>query len=330
MISPKPSQSLGVKVQSKLEQLSEPQGELEKDLSPLVRSAMQIGTGVRTELATAASVPVEVDEDPEVNLFPPPLPQPRICLWKYLDLHSMHQLEKTASVEEMREVLAKLLEIDWPEQSLRDAVTLDLFSHALIFCHQQSFSLEQTSAACALLQDLHQACVATPLGNVEECYRYFTTALFSHGVRRPPFSIDLFKKEQLLALADYVVNTYFRHFKLYKYVFTPQVRLDLSLTYMGLQPPKPWPAEKEGQEADQQAATQQEEEPETVAQPVREPGQVCHLRTYIKTQVHKELGQLQQLAEEQLKASEERLSSKLTALERPSQVPPSKGKNKMK
>lgn len=41
--------------------------------------------------------------------------------------------------------------------------------------------------------------------------------------QRPPFSIDLFKEEQLLALADYVVNTYFRHFKLYKYVFTPQV-----------------------------------------------------------------------------------------------------------
>lgn len=85
--------------------------------------------------------------------------------------------------------------------------------------------------------------------------------------QRPPFSIDLFKEEQLLALADYVVNTYFRHFKLYKYVFTPQVlrwgvgtpvqglpaspclplspivpscqvRLDLSLTYVGLQPPK--------------------------------------------------------------------------------------------
>ena len=42
--------------------------------------------------------------------------------------------------------------------------------------------------------------------------------------QRPPFSINLFKEEQLLALADYVVNTYFRHFKLYKYVFTPQVR----------------------------------------------------------------------------------------------------------
>ncbi|XP_063082917.1 cilia- and flagella-associated protein 119 isoform X5 [Cavia porcellus] len=262
----------------------------------------------------------------------PPLPQPRICMWKYLDIHSMHQLEKTASVEEMREVLAKLLEIGWPEQSLQDAITLDLFSHALIFCHQQGFSMEQTSAACALLQDLHKACVATPLGNVEECYRHFTTALFCHGVRRPPFSIDLFKEEQLLALADYVVSTYFRHFKLYKYVFTPEVRLDLSLTYMGLQPPKPWPeskTEKEGQGAEEQAAIQQEE-PETVAQSEQEPSQVCVLRTYIKTQVNKELGQLQKLVEEQLKASEERLSSKLTTLERPSQVSSSKGKNKIK
>lgn len=166
---------------------------------------------------------------------------------------------------------------------------------------------------------------ATPLGNVEECYRSFTSVLFCHGVRvsspdgnpaspptssaqsharhpprplratwaplllgcrgfgakssnspclpqRPPFSIDLFEEEQLLALADYVVNTYFRHFKLYKYVFTPQVlgrgprrppsfpfppcrcppqlpssssqvRLDLSLTYLGLQAPQLLPEE---------------------------------------------------------------------------------------
>lgn len=56
-------------------------------------------------------------------------------------------------------VLAELLGLGCPELSLRDAITLDLFSHALIFCRQQGFSLEQTSVACALLQDLHKACV---------------------------------------------------------------------------------------------------------------------------------------------------------------------------
>ena len=59
-------------------------------------------------------------------------------------------------------------------------------------------------------------------------------------------------------------------------------------------------------------------------------GQVSILRAYIKNQMNKELRQLQQLVEEQLKASEERLSSKLTTLERPLQLPPGKGKNKTK
>ncbi|XP_022443978.1 coiled-coil domain-containing protein 189 isoform X4 [Delphinapterus leucas] len=330
MIRRKSSQFQGLKMQSELEQHYELRREPKKDLRSLDESATRMGTGVHTESGTVASV--NADEDPAADLFPPPLPQPRICIWKYLDIHSMHRLEKTANVEEMREVLAELLGLGSPAQSLRDAITLDLFSHALIFCRQQGFSLEQTSTACALLQDLHKACIATPLGNVEECYRYFTSVLFCHGIKRPPFSINLFKEEQLLALADYVVNTYFRHFKLYKYVFTPQVRLDLSLTYMGLQAPKLWPKDEtekeEGEEVEEQALTPDEEEPETVVQPEPEPSQVSILRAYIKTQMNKELEQLQQLVEERLKASEERLSSKLTALERPLQLPPGKGKNK--
>ncbi|XP_019484077.1 PREDICTED: coiled-coil domain-containing protein 189 isoform X4 [Hipposideros armiger] len=330
MIRQKSSLFQGLRMQSELVQPSELWREPE-DLSSVEESATLVGTGVRTELGTTASV--GADEDPAVNLFPPPLPRPRICMWKYLDIHSMHRLEKTANTEDLMEALAELLGLGFPQRGLRDAITLDLFSHALIFCRQQSFSPEQMSAACALLQDLHQACVATPLGNVEECYRYFTSVLFCHGVRRPPFSINLFKEEQLLALADYVVNTYFRHFKLYKYVFTPQVRLDLSLTYVGLQLPQLSleETEKEGsKEAEERAVTQQEEEPETAEEPEQEPSQVAILCTYIKSQLNKELVQLQQLVEERLQASEERLSSKLTALEQLFQPPPGKGKSKAK
>ncbi|XP_036875498.1 cilia- and flagella-associated protein 119 isoform X2 [Manis javanica] len=292
MIRQKSSQFLGLRIQSELQKASELRREPEKDLSSVNESTTRTGTGVRTESGTAASVE---DEDPAANLFPPPLPQPRICMWKYLDIHSMHRLEETATVEEMREVLAELLGLGCPKQSLRNAITLDLFSHALLFCRQQGFSLEQTSTACALLQDLHKACVATPLGNVEECYRYFTSVLFCHGVR---------------------------------------VRLDLSLTYMGLQPPKLQPEDemekKEGKEVEEQAVTPQEEIPETVVQPKQEPSQVSNLQAYIKTQLNEELRQLQQLVGERLKASEDRLSSKLTILERPFQPPPSKGKNKTK
>ncbi|KAL2766205.1 cilia- and flagella-associated protein 119 isoform 2, partial [Daubentonia madagascariensis] len=158
MISQRTSQCLRVSVQSEPEQPSELRRDSDQ-LSSVCGSTTRTRTGVRTALATAASASGELDEDPGANLFPPPLPRPRICIWKYLDIHSMHRLEKTANVEEMREVLAELLELGRPEQSLRDAITLDLFSHALIFCRQQGFSLEQTSTACAMLQDLHKACV---------------------------------------------------------------------------------------------------------------------------------------------------------------------------
>ncbi|XP_022382200.1 coiled-coil domain-containing protein 189 isoform X1 [Enhydra lutris kenyoni] len=331
MIRQKSSQFTVLKIQPEREQPSELQREPQKDLNSVDGSVTRMVTRVRTESRITASV--EADEDPAANLFPPPLPQPRICMWKYLDIHSMHRLEKTANTEEMKEVLAELLGLSCPEQSLKEAITLDLFSHALIFCRQQGFSLEQTSTACALLQDLHKACVATPLGNVEECYRYFISVLFCHGVRRPPFSINLFREEQLLALADYVVNTYFRHFKLYKYVFTPQVRLDLSLTYMGLQPPKLLPeeeTEKGGEEVEQGISPQEEPETGVQPEPEPEPSEVSSLQAYIRTQMNKELRKLQQLMEEQLQASEERLSSKLTTLERPFQPPSGKGKNKTK
>nr|XP_020864275.1 coiled-coil domain-containing protein 189 isoform X7 [Phascolarctos cinereus] len=146
------------------------------------------------------------EEELGANLLPPPLPAPRICLWKYLDVHSMDLLEKTTTLEEMQELLAELLGLGKTERSPREAVILDMFCHTLIFCRQQHFSQEQTSATCALLQDLHKACIATPLGNVEECFQFFTNLLFCHGVR---------------------------------------VRLDLSLRYVGLPEVKP-PADDPG------------------------------------------------------------------------------------
>ncbi|XP_076997334.1 cilia- and flagella-associated protein 119 isoform X9 [Tamandua tetradactyla] len=284
MLPKKSTQRLGLRMPSEFELPSELWREPEKDFSSVGESAPRVRTDTRTESRTAS---VEVDEDPAANLFPPPLPKPRICMWKYLDIHSMHRLEKTANTEEMREA-------------------------SRLSRHQQLVPCSKIS---------------------------------TRPVLRPPFSIDLFKEEQLLALADYVVNTYFRHFKLYKYVFTPQVQLDLSLTYLGLQAPKLWPEEKEGEEAEEQTVTPQEQELEIANQSEQELKGLltlpelkpqCHLghkstlQAFIKTQLNKELGQLRQLVEERLKASEDRLSSKLATLEQPIHLPPGKGKNKTK
>ena len=41
--------------------------------------------------------------------------------------------------------------------------------------------------------------------------------------QRPPHSIELFAPDQVRLVTEYTVNSYFRHFKMYKYAFTPLV-----------------------------------------------------------------------------------------------------------
>lgn len=41
--------------------------------------------------------------------------------------------------------------------------------------------------------------------------------------QRPPFSINLFSYEEVTCILKYIYNSYVRHYKLYKYIFTPQV-----------------------------------------------------------------------------------------------------------
>lgn len=43
-------------------------------------------------------------------------------------------------------------------------------------------------------------------------------------LQRPPFSVNFFSYEEVTCIFDYIYSSYMRHYKLYKYIFTPQVR----------------------------------------------------------------------------------------------------------
>ncbi|KAF7238745.1 hypothetical protein EYD10_14448 [Varanus komodoensis] len=195
----------------------------------------------------------------------------------------------------------------------RSAILLDLYFYTIQFSREQGFNREQTSAFFSIVKDVHEACVETPLPNVEECYSYFTELVFCHSIRRPPFSINLFNQDQLVLITDYMINTYFRHYKLYKYAFTPQVRLDLSLTYIGM--PEPQPKDEEAAESTEATLSPlQEEMEESVVAPEESP--TAALREFISAQLNQELAQLRVSVEQRLKATEDQFNAKLVQLEK--------------
>ncbi|XP_029462672.1 coiled-coil domain-containing protein 189 isoform X1 [Rhinatrema bivittatum] len=242
----------------------------------------------------------------------------RICLWQDLNMQQMEVIGKAQTGEELKRVLAGLFSLTDAEIDQRAAVLLELYYYTVLFCREQGFSDAQTSCLFSIVKKTHEVCMETPLGNTESCYNYFTELLLCHTIRRPPFSTDIFSQDQMLLISDYVVNTYFRHFKLYKYVFTSQVRLDISLSYIGL-PEQDEKGDGSGKKTEEQEGSEEQEgasdDEEAAREKIESP--TAPLKNYIKSQLAQEVSQLLSTVESKLRANEQNFNHKLASLEEP-------------
>ncbi|KAM3591443.1 uncharacterized protein V6R79_002124 [Siganus canaliculatus] len=129
-------------------------------------------------------------------------------------------------------ILCSVLGVDHDDPKRR--VLLELYVQTVLFCREQSYKMEQTSALLSIIKSIHEFNVESPLYNIEQCFDYCKELILCHSVRRPPFSINLFTFAEAKQVLSYIHNSYMKYYKLYKYIFTLQVKLDLSLTYSGI------------------------------------------------------------------------------------------------
>ncbi|KAM9336624.1 cilia- and flagella-associated protein 119 [Symphorus nematophorus] len=156
----------------------------------------------------------------------------KLMLWTDVSYHDMEEIDKMQSIPDLESALCSVLGVDLPEP--KRGVLLELYVQTVLFCRERSFKKEQTSALLSIIKSVHEANIETPLNNIDQCFKYCKELLLCHSVRRPPFSINLFSSEEVNCILHYIRNSYVRHYKLYKYIFTPQVKLDLCLTYSGI------------------------------------------------------------------------------------------------
>uniref|UniRef100_A0A3P8XZ82 Uncharacterized protein n=1 Tax=Esox lucius TaxID=8010 RepID=A0A3P8XZ82_ESOLU len=193
-------------------------------------------------------------------------------------------------------ILCRVLGVDIPEP--RRGVLLELYVHTVLFCRKNNYNREQTSALLivdfAMLITLKSPFSETPINNMDHCFAYCSDLLLCHSVRRPPFSICLFSSEEVTGILKHLLNTYFRHYSQYKYIFTPQVRLDLSFTYSGM--------------PDEDSVT--EDVVSAVATwDISYPSPKSDLRTIIQQEIRKEIMHMKGQLEQRLKESTDELNS---------------------
>eukprot|EP00617_Octactis_speculum_P022722 CAMPEP_0185760204 /NCGR_PEP_ID=MMETSP1174-20130828/19052_1 /TAXON_ID=35687 /ORGANISM="Dictyocha speculum, Strain CCMP1381" /LENGTH=96 /DNA_ID=CAMNT_0028440913 /DNA_START=19 /DNA_END=309 /DNA_ORIENTATION=+ len=58
-------------------------------------------------------------------------------------------------------------------------------------------------------------------------FELFKKLMFTHAVDRPPLFVKIFSEEDVKLITEFMLNGYFRHFKLYKYIFTKKLKVTL-------------------------------------------------------------------------------------------------------
>ena len=161
----------------------------------------------------------------------------KVMIWNDLTLENLLELDvKWHNVNDVKEYLASIFNLETFKDNKQETVLIDLYYYTLQFSRKSNFTSEQTSALFSVIKSIHEAAVETPFNNLPQCYKYMKDLILCHSVKRPPFGIELFGPEEAKLVSEYIVNSYFRHFKLYKFVFTPKLQLDVSFNYKGWWP----------------------------------------------------------------------------------------------
>ncbi|XP_059891961.1 coiled-coil domain-containing protein 189 isoform X1 [Gadus macrocephalus] len=250
--------------------------------------------------------------------IPEPL-KPRVVLWADAGYSDMCDIDKAQSIPDLERVLCRVLQVEL--RGPPGEVLLALYVQTVQFCRRSGFSREQTSVLLSVMKRVHQLNTGTSLNNVEQCWDYCTELLLCHSVRRPPFSVDLLKSHEVTRILEHVNNTYMRNYTLYKYIFTPQVRLDLALSYGGTadplpadDPPSP-DREKELGETEavgSPQATQNQETPQIPGPVEAAPGSRAALRQVVQRALSEELQRVSAQLDQSLRESCEQLNSRLS------------------
>lgn len=281
----------------------------------------------------------EVEPPCETKLVQVTLPKEhkaKLLIWSDLTVSDMDVINGASSADAIKRELARIFELEDYMTNLKTDILMDLYFYIIQFARDNNFNKEKTSTLFSIVKHVHEMCIETPFGNIEFCYRHFRELLLCHAVRRPPFSLDIFSAEDVQVITEFVIDSYFRHFKMYKYVFTPLVRLDLTIDYTGL-PPTPATSEYdvrtgEGHNTPVDGDTLLEEvslkvDMSAESSPHEESPAAKELRELIRKHLGEELAKLKTSLEEQLKTTEEVINRKLQTVERSSSV---KGKGKRK
>jgi len=135
------------------------------------------------------------------------------------------RLRKASSKDEVKQILAECMKIDQSD-GFRTDILADLHYHNYSFCVSCELDAVKTSCFLSIMKVVLNESVSNRLP-VQDAFGLFKDWLLKHGVARPPKSVGIFTFEEIKRIMEYAHNTFFRHYRLYMYVYMTHCNMQL-------------------------------------------------------------------------------------------------------
>ena len=121
---------------------------------------------------------------------------------------------------EVRQELQQIFDEELSKLGSEDEKNIisDLLFHATAFAAEQFEENTKLSGFISILLDTHVESMSQGL-QLKESLRLLEKKLVAHSVHRPPKTVRIFDPIDLSAIHEFVLDTYFRHYKMYLCVF---------------------------------------------------------------------------------------------------------------
>jgi len=186
-----------------------------------------------------------------------PMPKSKPIFLQLTDVleSDVQRLEKAETKEEVKRILTKCMKID-EKEGFRNDILADMHYHNCCFCVSCQLSPTKTSCLLSIMKVVLEEAIAKRMV-VEDAFQLFKMWMLKHGVQRPPKSVGIFSFEEIKKIMEYIHNTFFRHYRLYMYVYMTHCNMDFRAEDLDVgivvpySRPLPLPAEAELDPKDQ-------------------------------------------------------------------------------
>ena len=112
-------------------------------------------------------------------------------------------------------------------EEMRFGILVDYYFYAVAFARGAQFTPQKMSVLLSVLRRLLEHDMKSSLTSPADSFRLLKKLMLLHSCERPPWSSGIYTLDDVAKITDYVVENYYRHLKLYKYVFTAEDRMDI-------------------------------------------------------------------------------------------------------